>query len=783
MPLGAIVPDSDLPLSPSAAPAPEPIISGFGMAGGDTRGNPIMAPSGKGMKLGAVVPASDLPPPADPLGQMGNDVAKGLVDVLVPHSPTQAALMIAGGVLPFASEAAEGLGDAAPLISKGLGYLGGSGAGPALARTGVQAGIGAAAGGKEGAVEGAEVGAVGEALPPLASKIAGLGIADNAAAGAMREDAVEAASHKALENELGMTAEQAQKLAKPQELGAGAHELAAAKQAVGQVRRDAIREVGAKYDPIYGPIQDEPVPDTGLSAISKAANDANKWAAQRGARLAPATQKMLNDLEGLAPNQMPVMVMAKGGRAIRLTNEQLAALQAQEDSPLASDPQTIGILRGKLGQAMTMANAPGSSAMDRRVLFDATRPVVDTLNDAIAPEQKPLLQAINNEYAQINRLMPFKGQQKLQAAATLPQLGEAMFSNESAPATKLILSRMNDQQKELARQAFASYVLTDTGSPTETLSKLAANKDTVAELWPQSQFGKINTWRKAMIEQRKFQQGPPNLPSQKAFEQGLIETIKMSGLTPEAQQAATDALIKSGQQQGRFGRYLTSPFVLAAGMGGYGLFHHYPEMVVPAAAYMAGSAGWKALADNPAAMDTYRSMIMSGWTRKGGEMAGRLIVNGVNDAIRGVAPQHPAVGGMEPGPGSAALHASRAEHIAPTPSASDRAERVGSDLAKGKKPPEVHRDLDTGRLSLDEVNRIVTHAANPSATAMLDNVPLSEAMDAAEVANPDERKMMLPLIKQKMMAAFKDQKYNRTLASNLARRYQQLAAGGGNEAV
>lgn len=127
------------------------------------------------------------------------------------------------------------------------------------------------------------------------------------------------------------------------------------------------------------------------------------------------------------------------------------------------------------------------------------------------------------------------------------------------------------------------------------------------------------------------------------------------------------------------------------------------------------------------------------------------------------------------GPGVKSLEASRAEAIAPTPSAAKRATEVTKDLGKGKNP-EVHADLQRGRLSLDEVNKLVANGAKTDAMAMLDHVPISEAMDAVEVANPEERKMLLPLIQQKMRDSFKGQNFNRTLASSLARRLQKLQA-------
>lgn len=126
------------------------------------------------------------------------------------------------------------------------------------------------------------------------------------------------------------------------------------------------------------------------------------------------------------------------------------------------------------------------------------------------------------------------------------------------------------------------------------------------------------------------------------------------------------------------------------------------------------------------------------------------------------------------GPGVKSVIKSTAETVAPTPSASARAEEVIGDLGKGKNP-EVHQDLQRGRLSLDEINKLVRYGAK-GPTQMLDHVNVTEAMDALEMASPDERKMLQPLVEQKMRQSFAGGKYNKTLASNLARRLQTLKA-------
>ena len=127
------------------------------------------------------------------------------------------------------------------------------------------------------------------------------------------------------------------------------------------------------------------------------------------------------------------------------------------------------------------------------------------------------------------------------------------------------------------------------------------------------------------------------------------------------------------------------------------------------------------------------------------------------------------------GSGVKHLETSRAEAIAPTPSASKRAGEVIADLGKGK-TPDVHNDLQRGRLSMDEANKLVTHASKTSPLAMMDHVPLAEIVDSVEVASPDERKMLMPMAEQKMRQELQGGKYNRTTMASLAQRLQRLKA-------
>jgi len=125
-----------------------------------------------------------------------------------------------------------------------------------------------------------------------------------------------------------------------------------------------------------------------------------------------------------------------------------------------------------------------------------------------------------------------------------------------------------------------------------------------------------------------------------------------------------------------------------------------------------------------------------------------------------------------PGPGVKALDKSRAEAIAPTPSASKHAEKTAEKLTKGKQP-DVHKALNQGRLSMDETNKLVKHASATDPSSLVADVPLSEMLDALEKADPHERQVLIPLVIQRLKQELPQQQ-NKTLASNLSQRFQRI---------
>ena len=130
----------------------------------------------------------------------------------------------------------------------------------------------------------------------------------------------------------------------------------------------------------------------------------------------------------------------------------------------------------------------------------------------------------------------------------------------------------------------------------------------------------------------------------------------------------------------------------------------------------------------------------------------------------------PAVPGV--GPGVKSLQQQRFRDIAPVPSAADTAEKVSSAAASGK-TPDITRELARGNVSIDEMKQTLQNVSNPDLGKMLDQVSLPDALSALELASPEERQMLMPLIEQRIRAEM-PKIPNQTMQAKLAQRYQQL---------
>jgi hypothetical protein len=125
-------------------------------------------------------------------------------------------------------------------------------------------------------------------------------------------------------------------------------------------------------------------------------------------------------------------------------------------------------------------------------------------------------------------------------------------------------------------------------------------------------------------------------------------------------------------------------------------------------------------------------------------------------------------------PHSEGLIQSRAEALAPTSSATKRAVQVTKALSRGR-VPNVHRDLNSGRLTSAEVGALLKDASSRDLASVVHGFSISELLDDLEQAAPAERQILLPMVRQRLIAELPREK-NRTLQANLSARFKRLQA-------
>ena len=300
-----------------------------------------------------------------------------------------------------------------------------------------------------------------------------------------------------------------------------------------------------------------------------------------------------------------------------------------------NNARTVGQLRGQLSRLRQAADSPGLSAVERSGIFDATKPIIQTLDSVIPDEQKPILASINAQYAQVNKILPFKGMRAMNAAGTLPELGEAVFGKGNQAATNLALSGMNDGQKGLMRQAFASWAIDPNRSPKEVFNLLNSQKDNIAKLGFPPELSSLKQWNELVTGANKMKT-LPNLPAQRDFVNGVQQELKQAGYSQQALEAADDALRKSAQgNPNLIGRRLT--YLGMAGAMGYGVLSRDPALWAPLGTLAASYMAKRAIIGNPELLPAYRNFVMGGWTRQGGSAFGKMFVAATRDAIQAAA--------------------------------------------------------------------------------------------------------------------------------------------------
>lgn len=602
----------------------------------------------------AKIPLSDLPPVTTP-----SQAAGGVLNMLAPHSDTDAALMALSSVLPFAGKLAPAAEELSPELAKGLEYLGKEGLGPLSARLGISSAVGGATGGVSGAVQGAAQEGLGSATEQAGRSLSGLREIEGKAVKTAGETEADKAAQAAIEKRLGMTQQRAAELATPPVgVSPEATQLAQAKRAAMGARAVARKEVGSLYDPLYEPVDKLPVGEAALGKIGEAAQEAQATLASRGQdELTKPTRDLLDEFSTLGGAHLDpdaqrgrIADLLRGAKSVdpadkarfaTLLNNEVKTSGTDRISPerlneLASQalginqaPITIGALRGRLQALERAAVRPGITDNERAALTKASLPIRSALEDVIPDELKPQLHAINDAYAAVSRAYPFQDLRPLRNASTFPELGAAMFSKLKPDATAIVLDRADPAQKQLYRRAFSSWILNDNTSQKDIFNALEKNKALLPKLGFPEDFDKVRTWRELATQVRKIRSQPPDLPQTRAFMNGVREGLRKQGLTPELLDSIDAHIAKNADKGDMNTRFLKREMMLWGPMGlmaGYGWMAHEPAMVVPMAAYLAR----RPLINNPA----YREFVMNGWARQGGRAVARLLAAGAIDGIK-----------------------------------------------------------------------------------------------------------------------------------------------------
>jgi hypothetical protein len=596
--------------------------------------------------------------PSEPIGGVKQittpkEALEGALSAMAPKTTTDAVLMGVTSAIPMLGGIAPALEEASPLVSKGLGYLAKHGIGPALARMGVTTAAGAASGGVPGAVQGAGEGVAGEALEAGGSAVSGLRKIEHQMMGAAGPAAAEKAAQGAVERRLGTTSAEAAKLAAPP-VGPSpeASGLALAKAGIRTARTEARREVGKLYEPLYEPVDKLPVAADHLGKIASTARGAASTISARGGDFTKPTRDMLEELGTLGSAadtdaiKGQVNDLIRGSKnadpaAVNRFNKFLKAvppdhvMSREEVEGLAgkalgvdSAPITIGQLRGRLQALEKAGMRPGISEQERSALATASVPIRSTLESVIPDEQKPLLKSINDAYAAVSNAFPYQDLKPLRQASTLPELGKA-FSQLRPDATRMVLDRMNPEQKAMMQKSFASFMLNDSTSNKDIFNTLAKHSDSgiLKQLGFPDDLQKVGTWRDLVTKVRKIYDKPPDLMQTKEFISGVRKGLREQGVSPELMDQMNEAATKD--KSGRMVRMLQSGAMWGTMLGMAGTTGGMRRAAI-AVPLLVSYEARKALINNPA----YRQFVMNGWTRAGGAAFSRLAGAGIVDAAK-----------------------------------------------------------------------------------------------------------------------------------------------------
>jgi hypothetical protein len=131
----------------------------------------------------------------------------------------------------------------------------------------------------------------------------------------------------------------------------------------------------------------------------------------------------------------------------------------------------------------------------------------------------------------------------------------------------------------------------------------------------------------------------------------------------------------------------------------------------------------------------------------------------------------------ESSPAMKQIREEQARKIAPHGGA-ETALKISDDLRKGKQP-DVHRKLETGELSRDELGKLLKASGSTHPEEDTASLPLPDLVGAAEAGSTADKRMLVPIIMKRMQAEL-PRMQNKTMQAKLAQRLRtlQLAVNG-----
>jgi hypothetical protein len=581
---------------------------------------------------------------------------------------------------------------------------------------------------------------------------------------------------------------------------------------------------GDQYDKFWAPHLNKPVNTAPMGA---AAAEEGAYATAQGISFSAPINKLLSRATelGSEPALPDVPVMGGSLRDLEKANPASARALAQRLGIVSQGPAaSVQQLRGIRTDAANLV-ASSTSGRDKAAAQNVVEAVDKTLDSSgiLNAKQQAQLQGLNNKWRSYKTLFDRSLLRKIGQSAEPTDVASEIFDDPKR--AKLILANSDKDQLSTLRRTYADWV---NAAGSKVIKPQHA--EALSKLFPGTKLANPQSWLSLDAKTAKFQDVVSSSPQIRqrfmqeyqtqlhnvqtdsanqivkaatkeakglgVYGEKLIGQMRAAKDSLEAANIATKGMtgldtksalqaIQSGQMKGGGSLDFIKrrwPIYAAITAGAVASGGHASSYITAMTGLGVADAGisalrsryFKYLATNPEAAEGFWNAINNPGTPQGfSKLVNYAVKGAVADAAAGVTRSASGTT-LEPEQGhSDDLIRSKAETMAPTPSASDRAEKVTKDLYKGKKPPEVHHDLNRGRLSMEETDKILKDASSNNIKSMIYGMPLSELLDDMEKASPQERELYMPLVLERLKQELPQQP-NKTLQANLSQRYQKI---------